>query len=79
MIRVGNTIRHRWVETTAPNVVGSELDPNCFQRSNATSKLLFFREATRIQNSLNPVQARQDVGPDLDQSCFQRLSADEFA
>ena len=59
--------------------VGPELDPNCFQRLNATSKLLFLRDATRIQNSLNPVQTRQDVRPDLDQSCFQMLSADEEA
>ena len=31
MIRVGSIIRHKWVESTAPNVVGPELDPNCFQ------------------------------------------------
>ena len=45
------------------------------------SKLNFlknsFRNTTRVSNSLDPDQARQNIGPDLGPKCLQRLSADD--
>ena len=50
-------------------------------------RLLFFfkfnfsksslQNTIRVSNTLDPVQARQNVGPELDPNCLQRLSADE--
>ena len=38
---------------------------------------IFFRNTTRMSNSLDPNQARHFVGPDLGPKGLQRLSADD--
>ena len=37
----------------------------------------YFRNSTRVSNSLDSDQARQFVGPDLDPNCLQKLSAED--
>ena len=38
---------------------------------------VFFFNAIRVSNSLDPDQARHFVGSDLGPNCLQRLSADD--
>ena len=38
---------------------------------------VFFSNAIRVSNSLDPDQARHFVGSDLGPNCLQRLSADD--